>query len=107
MAAYPTLPTLMDSVPERDSGIVARRATNGALKMRADWPSDKTTFRLVYRLKPGDWATLLAFYQANKLSDVTYTWPGDGRSYTVRFANRPQERRGDGFFEVSVTLMEV
>ncbi|MEG1971120.1 MAG: hypothetical protein RR101_13500 [Burkholderiaceae bacterium] len=107
MAAYPSLPTVLGSDPVIESGITVRRATNGALKLRADQPVDKASFGLTHRLTPAEWTTLQAFYAANKWLNVDYTYPGSNAAYTVRFAGAPQPRYLGGAVEVRVTLLEV
>lgn len=107
MAAYPRLLTLRESTEERDAGIVPARATNGALKLRMLYPADKRTFEVRHLLTTAERATLEAFYAAEKLADVAYTWPADGATYTVRFVAPPQYRRVGDRHEATVRLMEV
>ena len=106
MAAYPSLLTLRDSTEERDAGIVPARATNGALRLRVMYPADKRSFEVRHLLTSAERDTLEAFYQAEKLANVAYTWPADGVTYTVRFVAPPQYRRTGDRFEATVRLME-
>ncbi len=106
MATYPSLLTLRDSTDERDAGIVPARATNGALRVRVMYPTDKRSFEVRHLLTSAERATLEAFYQSEKLADVSYRWPADGVTYTVRFVAAPQYRRTGDRFEAVVRLME-
>lgn len=106
MAAYPSLLTLRDSTEERDAGVVPARATNGALRVRVMYPADKRAFEVRHLLTSAERTTLETFYQAERLNDVTYTWPADGAAYTVRFVAAPQYRRTGDRWEATVRLME-
>lgn len=107
MAAYPTLMTLRTSNTERDSGLQTGRATNGTLRVRSLYPSDKADFTIVHWLNLTEKNALDAFYTANRLLDVTYTDPGDGASYTVRFAAAPLPVDMTPWWEVRVRLRQV
>jgi hypothetical protein len=107
MANYPGFFTLADSTALPESGIEPERATNGALKHRRLWPGDKVSFEIGHVLNAADLATLVAFYATNKDLDVTYRWPGDGQTYTVRFAAPPRYTRRTTRWEVRVRLAEV
>lgn len=90
MAAYPTLGTHESSRITVASGHEPARATNGSLKVRRLYSTEKTSFTLIHQVTEDQKTTLDAFYAANKDLDVTYTWPGTGASYTVRFVDAPQ-----------------
>lgn len=90
MAAYPSLAALDTSRMSAASGHEPVRATNGALKVRRLYAADKASFVLDHMLTIAQKATLDLFYSANKDLDVSYTWPGTGASYTVRFVGAPQ-----------------
>jgi hypothetical protein len=108
MATYPKLPILDTSRISVMDGIVPVRASNGSLKVRKLFSSDKAEFTVEHLLTKADWDTLKAFYDANYNLDVTFNWPGRTTTYTVRFVTAPQP---DGsawrMFRVRVQLAEV
>jgi hypothetical protein len=105
--SYPSLPLLKTSTAERDGGFEPVRATNGVLKVRRLFSTEKTTFRLEHILTAAQWTTLWNAYTANRTANVTLTWPVDGLSYTCRFAQAPQRRTDGPWTFASVTLLEV
>lgn len=107
MATFPTLTTLRNSSQARNSGIDAARATNGALRVRALYPSEKIDFDLALWCSTTERDALEVFYQANKYLNLTYVDPADGSSHTVRFSAAPQYVSLTPWWEVSVRLMEV
>lgn len=107
MALYPAFFHVDESTATPASGVEMARATNGALKLRALWPTDKHSFRLVHVLTPAQRDALQAFYEANKLLDVTYRWPGDSVVRTVRFSGPPVYRPLTWHVEARVPLEEV
>ena len=107
MATYPALLTLRDSTEERDGGVIPARATNGALRVRVMYPADKRAFEVRHLLTTAERSTLETFYGAEKLADVSYTWPADRVTYTVRFVAPPQYRRVGDRWEATVRLLEL
>lgn len=107
MAAYPTLNTNEVSRMTVASGHDPRRATNGALKVRRLFSAEKASFALVHDLTGAQKTTLDSFYTTNKDLDVTYTWPGTGSSYTVRFVGAPQPTWTAWGWRMQVRLEEV
>lgn len=107
MAAYPTLPHRDSSRIGVISGHEPVRATNGTLKVRRLQSGDKATFSLDHDLTSAQKTTLDSFYSTNKDLDVTYTWPGTGASYTVRFVAAPQHIWQPWGFQMHVRLEEV
>lgn len=107
MAAYPTFMHLRTGSTERDAGIESVRATNGALRSRCLYVEDKADFNLVHFLTAAQKTQLDDFYAAEKLNDVVYTDPSDGRVYTVRFASAPQPVEMTPWWEVRVRLRQV
>lgn len=105
--AYPSFDILRESDADAQSGFDAVRATNGALRVRQRWAADKLDFTLVHRLTVAQWATYLAFYEANKLLDVSLTWPETGAVHTVRFVAAPKRALVNGRYTVRAQLMEV
>lgn len=105
--SYPNLPILRDSSTSREAGIQAVRATNGLLKSRRLYSTEKMSFTVVHWLSDAQRTTLETAYQTFKNSTLTLAWPEDGQSYTVRFAAAPQHRRQTGYWVSTVRLEEV
>lgn len=104
---YPTLMILEDSEASRNAGLDAQRATNGLLKVRRLYSADKTDFTVVHMLTRAERDTLMTFYAGNVTTEFTFYWPGDGTTYTVRFAAAPQVSRRGAYYRTSVRLAEV
>jgi hypothetical protein len=107
VANYPGFLTLADSTATADSGIEPVRATNGTLKLRRLWATDKGEFEIGHVLASADKATLDGFYTTNKDLDITYRWPSTGATFTVRFVAPPRYTPRGAYFEARVRLMEV
>jgi hypothetical protein len=104
---YPAYPVLDESECSRAAGIEPTRATNGLLKVRRLYSADKTDFTVVHALSRADRDTLMTFYAANVTTEFTFYWPGDGATYTVRFADAPQISRRSNHYRATVRLLEV
>lgn len=90
MASYPTLPWLREgTAADRDGGFEPVRATNGALKVRRLYSTEKQSFQIANWLTDAQKTTLESFYTANRLAHVTLTTPWDGASYTACFVAAP------------------
>jgi hypothetical protein len=94
MAAYPFTTFSAGSVAEIEDGRELVRATNGALKGRILYSSDKQKFTLQHRLNSSDKSTLAAFYGTN--SAITWTLVFDGGTSTCLFSRPPQYRPQPG-----------
>jgi hypothetical protein len=108
MATYPVLPIMRPgSVMARAGGQMPVRATNGMLRVRRMFFSERSDFTLVHWLSAAQRSTLETFYQANKDLDVDFLWPGDGATYVVRFGAPPQYAPRSDWFEARVQLLQV
>jgi hypothetical protein len=108
MSAYPAFPVQRaGSAAQRAGGQQVVRATNGAVRVRRLYSTEKTTFDLVHWLTDAQRTTLETFYQANRDGDVTLTWAEDGLAYTTRFAAPPQYLRREGWWEARVRLEQI
>lgn len=108
MAAYPSLPITASSSSTRLDGFVSLRASNGALKVRKMMSGEKMEWTVQHELTASQKATLESFYQSNKTSDVDFTWPGDGNTYTARFIGAPlYVAQPGGWYRATVRLAEV
>lgn len=107
MPAFPTLMHLRTGSVERDSGTQTARATNGSLRQRTLYPSDKADFQLVLWCTAAQKSGLDTFYANNRLGQFLYTDPADGATYTVRFAGPPLPVDMTPYWEVRVRLRQV
>jgi hypothetical protein len=105
--SYPSLPLTRNSTAERAGGFEPVRATNGLLKVRRLYSTEKTIFRLEHILNDTQKNTLETAYTTNRTLNLTFTWPLDGVSYTVRFADAPQYRKQGPIWFANVTIMQV
>lgn len=106
--SYPTtLPINRASRTQREGGFNAVRATNGVLKVRRLYSVEKTDFTLEHWLTDAQKATLESVYSANRLLNITLTWPEDGVVYSVRFGAAPQYRKEAGYWVADVLLLQV
>ena len=90
MAAYPFSTFSEGSVAAADDGRETVRASNGSLKVRVMYASDKKTFTLNHKFKSADKTTLDNFYGTNRA--ITWTLAFDGGTSTCVFAGPPQYR---------------
>lgn len=95
-ATYPSFPQLVGSTQEFLDDVVVDQAVNGAVKVRGFFSGRKSRFVLKHHLVATDLATLLAFYDANRLLTVAMTWALDGNAYTCLFNGAPKVSPGDG-----------
>ncbi len=86
---YPTLSYTTGLMIDRRDGRVDVRATNGALKSRLLYPSDKRNFQIQHELDSTARQTLETFYTNNRDLSIYYTPPGETTQYTVRFMGPP------------------
>lgn len=109
MAAYPTLTLLNSSTPRRDAGLQPRRASNGRLRMRRLYTTEKMEFDLTHWLTTAERDQLEAHYQANKDGSFAFTWSLDGVTRTCMYGSAPLYTEGPGTFRwlAAVKLMEV
>ena len=96
MAAYPTYGQTSQSREAREDGMQWERASNGALRGRAMWPSDKLTLRIEHVVDRADADALLVFYRTNRLAAVDVVWDGDGQTYAMHFARPPEVQPAGG-----------
>ena len=105
--AYPTYMILEDSEATVGAGIEAARASNGKLKIRKLYDSDKTDFTVVHMLTRAERDALQAHYLANVEAQFSLTWPGDGATYTCCYAAAPQYSRRGQYYRATVRLAQV
>ena len=108
MAAYPSLPWVQEGTQiNREGGFVPVRATNGVLKVRRLFSTEKLAWDIVHRLSNSERTTLEAFYVANRILTIDLTAPDTGVTSQARFAAAPAYRQMGGFWQATVRLLEV
>lgn len=108
MADYPAYLQLVDSQMNYADGITTERSTDGTLRVQSFFTEGKREFELVHELDSTDFASLLSFYETNKLADISLTWGFDGQVYTCKFMAPPKLTPLGGLHaKVSVKLGEV
>jgi hypothetical protein len=108
--AYPTLPIYRQSKPQRISGRAIDRSVSGAARGRDFYGADKSVFTVEHRaLSATDRSTLASFYNSNRNTTFSFTWPSPSATYTVMFdVDGYQEQPSDAYacYDVTVKLIE-
>lgn len=85
MANYPSFRQLEDSEENILSGLVMRRASNGAARGRSMYSGKKRSFVIKHILTAAEKSTLETFYDTNIALTFTFVWTGDSVSRTCLF----------------------
>jgi hypothetical protein len=111
MASYPTFPQLTSAPPpvNRDD-LAVDEAMNGGVKARAYFAAVKHRFTIHHVLNATDYATLVSFYNANRLLSFSFTFQRNGGTAypTCIFAAPIKEltQESPGLVRVEVTIFE-
>ena len=89
MAAYPSLGQTTQSREAWIDDVQIERASNGAARGRALFAGRKLALQVSHVVERSDVATLLAFYDTNRLLPVDVTWAGDGVTRSMLFDGPP------------------
>ena len=107
MAAYPSLGQTTQSREAWIDDVQIERASNGAARGRALFAGRKLELQIAHVCERGDVATLLAFYDSNRLLPVDVTWAGDGVTRQMLFAAAPDvQTEGGTLWRVTSRLVE-
>ena len=92
MATYPAAFKQLGagSVEEWVDDVSLDRAVGGSVKARAFYTAKKRKFTVRHVLNTADRATFQTFYNTNRVLAVTFTWTGDGQTYTCLFDGPPK-----------------
>jgi len=96
MAAYPSLGQTTQSRESWIDDVQIERASTGAARGRALFAGRKLELQIAHVCERGDVATLLAFYDSNRLLPVDVTWAGDGVTRVMLFAAAPDVQPDGG-----------
>lgn len=107
MAAYPSLGQTSQSRESWADDVQIERASNGAARGRALFAGRRLELQIAHVVERADVATLLAFYDTNRLLPVDVTWAGDGVTRQMLFAGPPDVRpEGGRLWRVTSRLAE-
>ena len=107
MAAYPSLGQTSQSRESWADDVQIERASNGAARGRALFAGRKLELQIAHVCERGDVATLLAFYDSNRLLPVDVTWAGDGVTRQMLFAAAPDvQTEGGTLWRVTSRMVE-
>ncbi len=108
MAAYPNLGQTTQSRESWEDDVKIDRASNGAARGRALFAGRKLELQISHVCERGDVATLLSFYDTNRLLPVDVTWAGDGVTRQMLFAAAPDvQTEGGMLWRVTCRMVEV
>ena len=87
---------------------VVDRATNGSARARIFYTSAKATFNVTHNsLTSAEKITFDTFYLTNLAVVFSYTFPGDGTTYTCLFGSEPTYTPvPGGRWDINITLIE-
>lgn len=107
MAAYPSLGQTSQSRESWADDVQIERASNGSARGRALYAGRKLELQVSHVVERGDVATLLAFYDSNRLLPVDVTWAGDGITRAMLFDGAPDvQPEGGTLWRVTSRLAE-
>lgn len=108
MASYPSYKQLLNSRDEPTQQTQTFIAGDGGGRVYV--PPKKLKFQIRHLLTTAELATLLAFYETNKVVAVDLLWKKDGATYSVYFTERPQgdiNQNNPRLRDVTVELVQV
>jgi len=107
MAAYPNLGQTTQSRESWEDDVKIERASNGTARGRALFAGRKLELQIAHVVERSDVATLLSFYDTNRLLPVDVTWAGDGVTRAMLFAGPPDVRpEGGTLWRVTSRMVE-
>lgn len=104
MADYPAFPQLVGTEQTFADDIAADQSVSGTTKVRGFFTAKKSRFTVRHVLNADDLATLLQFYDDNRLATVTFTYKGT--DYTCFLAVPKVTPSAGQWSEVVVSLAE-
>jgi hypothetical protein len=113
VAAYPTFGQLQTTKETWQDKVEFERASNGTLRGRALWPSDKLTLIIEHVLTRAELETMLGFYRDNRLLPVDVTYYAESNRAeepvvrSMFFAAPPEVTRLRGnYWTVTTTMVQ-
>lgn len=107
MAAYPSIGQTTQSRESWADDVQIERASNGAARGRALFAGRKLELQIAHVVERSDVATMLSFYDTNRLLPVDVTWAGDGVTRAMLFAGVPDvQPEGGVLWRVTSRLVE-
>ena len=107
MAAYPNLGQTNQSRESWADNMQIERASNGAARGRTLFAGRKLELQVSHVCARSNVATLLSFYDTNRLLPVDVTWAGDGVTRQMLFAAAPDvQTEGGTLWRVTCRMVE-
>jgi hypothetical protein len=107
MAMYPAYNQILGSTPTGVDDRVIDQDVFGTVHIRGFYPARMSQFMIKHVLTPDEWLSLLAFYDANRMTIFDFEWHVDSTIYACVFANVPKMVPNDpGLYEVTVELRQ-
>ena len=107
MAAYPSLGQTSQSRESWADDVQLERASNGSARGRALYAGRKLELRVGHVVERSEVATLLSFYDANRLLPVDVTWAGDATTRAMLFSGPPDvQPEGGTLWRVTSRMVE-
>lgn len=109
MATYPDLPTKYSPAPKPIKSLAIDRAEDGTARVRSMMTADKLEFGIKHPyITAAEWATLNAFYLANRNLVFDYVSKHDSVTYSCVFAAAPRTQLQPGNrYDVDVEMEQV
>lgn len=91
-------------------GTLADTSEDGVTRVRIMYSTTQYNFKCkTVELTSSQVTDLISYYNTNKTTNVTLTWPSDSETYTVKFLGRPvvKDSKTHGMFEAEFELAGV
>jgi hypothetical protein len=102
VANYPSIPQVVGSTQESSSGTTVDRAVSGKPRFRTYYPQTWHVFHIQHECYDTDYDTIISHYAAHQFIGFDFVFSGDGVTYAVRYAERPQAQPIEGDFRWKV-----
>jgi hypothetical protein len=108
MATYPSVTQTARSRMDIADDIRQERATNGTIRARAMWDTEKRAWSVDHVATAAEAETLRQFYADNRTVTFDFIWRGDLQTYTAMFAGPPRFEPIDSraLWRVTVEIVE-
>ena len=87
--SYPIVTQVVGSLEIHNRGTKMDRSVSGRPRFRTWYTSDRREFTVVHDCDDTDKQALMSHYDDNYSQSFSFTWQGDGQTYTVQYKNAP------------------
>ena len=107
MANYPVIPQSRDSSKKLYDVVKVSVASNGSVRAKTESTVDTFSFDIIHSMiSTSDKDSILAHHVTDKNNQFTFSYDGDGASYSCIYLGRPVERwAGAGVWDVSTAMV--